>query len=99
VETLRSLWAGKMPLRTAFWEYAVFYGFVLNLLTTIASLALIAFDAPAAIAVTVHFLALPYNLFVLFAVWRSAARYDGPPHWANAARMAVTIWAVVVTVA
>ena len=99
METLRSLWAGKVPLRTAFWEYAVFYGFVLNLLTTIASFALIAFGAPAALALAVHFLALPYNLFVLVAVWRSAARYDGPPHWANAARMAVTIWAVAATVA
>jgi hypothetical protein len=99
VETLRSLWAGKVPLRTAFWEYAIFYGFILNLFTTIASFALLAFDVPTAIAMTVFFLPLPYNLFVLVAVWRSAAHYDGPPHWANAARIAVAIWVVVATVA
>lgn len=97
METLRELWVGRMPLGRAFWEFAVFYGLVLNLLTTVASFGLLAFGVHAAIAMTVFFLPLPYNLFVLMAVWRSAARYQGPPHWANAARVAVTLWAVAVT--
>ena len=33
-----------------------------------------------------YFLPLPYNLFVCVAVWRSAARYAGPAHWAEVAR-------------
>lgn len=99
VETLRKLWAGRMPLPRAFWEFAIFYGFVLNLFTTVGCFALLAMDVPAAIAMTVFFLALPYNLFVLVAVWRSAARYPGPPHWANAARVAVTLWVVAATLA
>lgn len=97
VETLRKLWAGRMPLPRAFWEFAVFYGFVLNLVTTVATFGLLALKVPEAVAMTVFFLPLPYNLFVLVAVWRSAARYQGPAHWANAARVAVTLWVVAAT--
>jgi hypothetical protein len=32
-------------------------------------------------------------------VWRSAARYRGPTIWANAARIAVIIWALIATLA
>lgn len=97
METLRKLWAGRMPLPRAFWEFAVFYGFVLNLVTTVATFGLLALDVTEAVAMAVFFLPLPYNLFVLVAVWRSAARYQGPAHWANAARVAVTLWVVAAT--
>lgn len=99
MDALRSLWEGRMPLARTFWEYAIVWGFCLNLITTIACLGLLAAGVDEAIAVPVFFLALPYNLFVLVAVWRAAARYEGPPHWAQAARIAVVLWVVAATVA
>src|SRR3546814_8736670 len=78
----------EVSLARAFWEYAVVYGFVLNLFTTIASFALLTTDAPAAFGLAIFFLPMPYNLFVLVAVWRAAARYVGPRHWASYARVA-----------
>jgi hypothetical protein len=97
VGTLRRLWAGEVPLARAFWEYAMVYGFVLNLFTTIASFALLTTDAPAAFGLAIFFLPMPYNLFVLVAVWRAAARYVGPRHWASYARVAVVLWVLLVT--
>lgn len=97
--TLSRLWAGEMPLARAFWEYAIVYGFVLNLFTTIASFALLTADASSALALIIFFLPMPYNLFVLVAVWRAAARYAGPRHWAGFARMAVVLWVLLVTLA
>lgn len=96
IALVRRLWAGDMPLVKAFWDYAILYGLVLNGLTTIAALALYTTDLPAAVGFAVFLLPLPYNLFVLVAVWRSAARYAGPRHWAEAARI-VVVWVVVVT--
>lgn len=97
IALVRRLWAGDMPLVKAFWDYAILYGLVLNGLTTIAALALYTTDLPAAVGFAVFLLPLPYNLFVLVAVWRSAARYAGPRHWAEAARIVVVVWVVVVT--
>jgi hypothetical protein len=91
------LWRGEIPLGRAFWEFAVLDGTLANLFTTIASLSLLAADAPAAIAVVVHFLPLPYNLLMVVAVWRSAARYGGPRLWADLARLAVLLWALAAT--
>src|SRR5690606_1961961 len=84
--TIRRLWRGEMPLARAFWEFAVLYGLLLNLLATIASFGLFTTDTPAAYGIVVFLLPAPYNLLVLVAVWRSAGRYQGPPIWANLAR-------------
>ncbi len=45
---LRKLWNGDLPLETAFWNYAVFGGIVINLVTSAAFLILIAHDLPLA---------------------------------------------------
>lgn len=95
----RALWLGQVPLARAFWEYAIGYGFVLNLIATIGAFALLADKAPAALALAVFFLPVPYNVFVLVAVWRSAARYAGPRTWADLARVAIILWVVLVTLA
>ncbi|WP_265519810.1 hypothetical protein [Nitratireductor luteus] len=90
---MRALWAGQLPLRRAFWEYALIYGTLASLLATGSALALFAAGAPAAAALAVHFLPLPYLLVAVVGVHRSAARYTGPPIWARLAEVAVVLWA------
>lgn len=85
------LWRGEQPLNRAFWDYAILYGVPLNLASTFGFLALSSQDSPA-LGLIVNVLPLPYNVLVLVGVWRSAARYGGPSHWAEAARVAVAIW-------
>ena len=94
---LADLWNGRVSMSRVFWEYAICYGTVLNLLTTIASFALVAGDYPGWLAVAVFFLAAPYNLLMIVAVWRSAMRYEGPQIWATLARAFVIVWAVAAT--
>ncbi len=80
-----------------FWEYAVVYGSTLNLLTTIASFALLAEDFSGGLSLAVFLLPAPYNLLMVIAVWRSAARYEGPAYWAVLARSFILVWATIVT--
>ena len=87
-----ALWAGAVPLPVAFWRHAIVHGFVVNLVATLAMLVLLAMDAPGWLALAVHLMPLPYNVLFLVAVWRSAARWSGPSAWADAARVAVTVW-------
>lgn len=90
--SLKRLWLGQLPLREAFWRYAITYDLILNLAATIAALTLFLADTPVAFAVIVHFLPLPYSLFAATGAWRSADRYEGNPSFANAAKVAVILW-------
>jgi hypothetical protein len=88
------LWAGEVPLARVFWHYAIVGGTALNVLATLLAMALLAADAPELLALAVHALPIPYNLFVLVAVWRSASVYEGPRLLADLARFTSVIWAV-----
>jgi hypothetical protein len=89
---LRALWKGQLPLVQAFWEFAIVYVALANLCATIAAFAVVAADLPAALAVAVFLLPVPYILVAVLGVWRSAAVYVGPPHWATLARIAAILW-------
>jgi hypothetical protein len=90
--SLKALWLGQLPLREAFWRYAITYDLILNLAATLAALTFILADTPIAFAVIVHFLPLPYSLFAAIGTWRSADRYDGNPSHAATAKIALIIW-------
>jgi hypothetical protein len=88
---LRSLWLGELPLGEAFWTWAIGIGLVVNLTTSVLFLALITVDRPWAALFVGYALSVPYNLLAGVGVWRSAARYAGPAVHADAARIAVVI--------
>lgn len=95
---LADLWKGRVPLRQAFWEYAIIYGTTANLLVTLVSL--MAFTQGLhALGFVVHVLPIPYNALMIVAVWRSAARYTGAPIWATLARALILVWAAIASIA
>jgi hypothetical protein len=96
---LADLWHGRVPLGQAFWGYAILLGSLLNLVTTGAALASFVLGLHPLLALAIHFLSVPYNLLMVVAVWRSAARYQGEALWARLARGAVIAWAVLATLA
>ncbi len=75
----------------AFWTWAVGGGLAVNLASILALLALLTQGWPVAALVAGHGLSLPYNLLATVGVWRAAARYPGPPHWAGAARVVTLV--------
>jgi hypothetical protein len=84
---LRALWYGDLPLREAFWTYAVTVGLALNVITMLVFLALLSWDLPLAALFVGYALAVPYNVVALVGVWRSAARYGGGRVHADLARI------------
>jgi hypothetical protein len=89
---MRALWEGRLPLAQAFWEHAVIYAAVVNLVATYATFAALAAGLPGPLAVIVFLLPVPYIFVAVVGVWRSAAAYEGPPHWASLARAAAVLW-------
>jgi hypothetical protein len=82
---MRALWSGRLPVAEAFWNYAVFWGVLINVAAFLVTLALLAmlkqYDHATlagtlltAAALVVHVAPIPYNLVALVGVWRSAAR-------------------------
>ncbi len=96
---IADLWSGRTPLPRAFWEYAICYGTLLNLVTTFASLAMLAAGAAGLIVLAIHFLPLPYNLLAVIGVWRSGDNYRGPAIWGYLSRVGVIVWALIASVA
>ena len=90
------LWRGEVGLARVFWEYAIGFGTLANLITTMLALAVLMSGFPM-LAVAIFFLPLPYNVLIVVAVWRSAGHYRGPPVWATLARVVVVAWAVIAT--
>ena len=94
---LKSLWAGEVPLPEVFWHYAVGYGLILNIATSILFVVLVKTNASPWVLVPAYFLPVPYNLFMIVAVWRSAGRYQGPKQWAELARIGTVIGMLILT--
>jgi hypothetical protein len=63
-------WHGEVPVRELFWRDMVLVGTLINLLATAVALAMAASDVDMALAAAVHFAPLPFNLFLVAAVWR-----------------------------
>ena len=94
-KSVTRLWNGEMPLPEAFWNWAVFGGLIINLMSSAAFLFLIMAERTVAAAIAGYLFSVPYNVVVGVGVWRAAARYDGEQRWADLARI-VTIAGMVV---
>lgn len=86
----RSRWRGKVPLRTLFWRDMLAVGTTLNLLATFVALMAASQGSPTWLAVVLHFMPLPYNLFLFGAVSRHRPR-------SPTAVAAAAVWLVIVT--
>ncbi|MBT4486312.1 MAG: hypothetical protein HN732_19275 [Rhodospirillaceae bacterium] len=95
----KELWDGRRPLEETFWLYAVVYGLLLNLVTSLLFLAMLANEANTALLALTFVTPIPYNIFVVVAVWRSADSFAGPGKWADLARIGVGIWMIGLTLA
>jgi hypothetical protein len=95
---LIDLWYGRLPLHVAFWKHAVAYGLALNVVANGVMLLLFALETPAALAIAVHFLPVPYLILAAGGVWRSAERFSGSPAIPQAAKISVLAWCLFLTV-
>lgn len=94
IEFLASRWRGDVAFERLFWFDMLVAGTLVNLAAAALSLILFGLDAPAAVAITVFFAPLPYNLFLFAVVWRAAERAQSG--WALA-RLGAVAWLVFAT--
>ncbi|WP_269931372.1 hypothetical protein [Aminobacter sp. HY435] len=85
-------WHGEVPLSQLFWWDMVVIGSIINVATTIIALLILAAKMSALLAVAVHLVPLPYNLFLYGSVLRTADLTESPN--ANAMKVGATIWII-----
>jgi len=68
---IASRWRGQTSLAVLYWRDMLAVGSIMNLLTGFAALMLAAQGVDLVIAAVVHFAVLPYNVFLVAALWRT----------------------------
>ena len=79
---------------SAFWDWGILGGLLVHAVSTGLLLWAINEGEPAAVKLLIWAAPVPYSLFAMVAVWRSAAVYGGPPWRASAARWGIIVWTV-----
>ncbi|MER9231308.1 hypothetical protein NKI56_04230 [Mesorhizobium sp. M0622] len=92
----RSRWLGGVPLDRLFWRDLVVVGTAINIASSVAALILLGLKLPLALVLAVHFAPVPYNIFLTFAVWRTAGSSAGAK--ASLMTLGATLWLIVVVV-
>ncbi|CDX25288.1 conserved hypothetical protein [Mesorhizobium sp. ORS 3324] len=73
----KSRWQGKTPLDRLFWRDMLLVGTAVNIASSGLALVLLGLKLPLWLVLTVHFLPVPYNIFLTIAVWRTAEKTGG----------------------
>jgi|TARA_B100000315_G_scaffold259071_1_gene313474 hypothetical protein len=98
MKNLYRLWHGELALQNAFWNWAVFGGFTINVASSGLFLFLIMADRPISALIVGYTFSVPYNVIVLVGVWRSADQFTGERRWADLARIVTVVGMVLLSV-
>jgi hypothetical protein len=87
---MRTRWRGEVGLRRLVWLDMAAVGTLVNLFASFGALMLAAQGATSGAAVAVHFAPMPYNLFIVAAIWRA-------PGCSSAQRIVAGAWLALMT--
>ncbi|QPC90351.1 hypothetical protein [Mesorhizobium sp. INR15] len=88
----RSRWQGQVPLDRLFWRDLVLVGTAISVASSVAALIMLGLKMPLAPVLAVHFAPVPYNVFLTFAVWRTAEKVTGASAWMM--MLGATLWLI-----
>lgn len=88
---LGSRWRGETALAVLFWKDIVVVASVINLVTGFSALMLAAQGVNLLVVAALHFALLPYNAFLVVALWRT-------PRCSRTMAWTSLLWLVVMTV-
>jgi hypothetical protein len=94
---LRTRWRGEAPLDSLFWRDMLLVGTLLSIASSAVALVLLGLKLPLWLVLAVHFLPVPYNIFLTIAVWRTAEKAGGLK--AQAVMLGSALWLIATVVA
>lgn len=94
---LIGFWRGEAPLSSAFWNWAVLGGLLVNVVTSFLFLTFFMQNQTLVALLIGYGVSIPYNIFATVGVWRSANRFEGERKWADLAKVVTVIEMVVLS--
>jgi hypothetical protein len=91
-----SRWHGVVPLDRLFWRDLVLVGSAINVAASVLALILLGLKMPLALVLAVHFAPVPYNIFLTYAVWRTAEKAGGAK--ASLMMLGCVLWLILTVV-
>jgi hypothetical protein len=73
----RMRWRSEVPLDRLFWRDMLLVGTSISITSSALALVLLGLKLPLWLVLTVHFLPVPYTIFLTVAVWRTAEKSGG----------------------
>ncbi|AZO36162.1 hypothetical protein EOA27_03115 [Mesorhizobium sp. M2A.F.Ca.ET.037.01.1.1] len=70
-------WRGEAPLDRLFWRDMLLVATILSIASSALALILLGLKLPLWLVLAVHFLPVPYNIFLTVAIWRTAEKSGG----------------------
>jgi hypothetical protein len=92
------LWRGELSLQIAFWNWAVFGGAIINIVSSSLFIFLMLADQLIVALIVGYGFSLPYNFLALVGVWRSAERYSGDQRWAELAKITTAVGMILLSI-
>jgi hypothetical protein len=89
-------WRGEAPLDRLFWRDMLLVGTLLSIASSTVALVLLGLKLPLWSVLAVHFLPVPYNIFLTIAVWRTAEKAGGLK--AQAVMLGSALWLIATVV-
>ena len=93
----RARWGAETPLDRLFWRDMVFVGTTINIASSALALVLLGLKLPLWLVLAVHFLPVPYNIFLALSVWRTAEKTGGAK--ASLMMLGSALWLIATVVA
>ena len=90
-------WQGGVPLDRLFWRDLVLVGTTISVASSALALVLLGLKMPLGLVLAVHFVPVPYNLFLTLAVWRTAEKFPGTRAWMMT--LGASLWLLLTVVA
>lgn len=77
----RALFSGTEPLHRVIISDMLIGGTLINVVALVVAFGLFGIEAPTWLATAVFFSPMPYNLFLVFVVWKTSAMSGGVWMW------------------
>lgn len=89
-------WAGEVPLRRVFFTDMLAIGSIANMAGVLCAILLMLAGSPAWLGALAYIAPLPYNVFIVLAVWRTLDATQPPS--AGVYRLVALVWLAIVVV-
>lgn len=92
-----ALWRGDVSLKEVYWLWFGFLPFTLNIFFGFLGIHFVIQSGSGLLGLVISQIALPYSIWIVVPLWRSASNHTGNQIWAIASKITAVVYLIVLT--